>query len=105
MSQNLPGYGLEMRVLSSTQTCEAYLLGGAFCRLGDSELRALGPQLRKPLDTESGHADHFQTHRLLLKSADLCSFNPAPVTKNTGPDTGKTPAGPHVDENGFLKQI
>lgn len=67
--------------------------------------RALGPQLRKPLDTERVMQIISKHTGTLLKSADLCPFNSASVTENTGPDTGKMPAGPHVDENGFLQQI
>ena len=66
---------------------------------------ALGPQLRKPLDTERDMQIISRHTWALLESADLCPFNPVSVTKNTGLDAGKTPAGPHVDENGLLKQI
>ena len=67
--------------------------------------RAFGPQLRKPLDTERDMHIISKHTWTLLESANLCPFNPESVTKDTGPDTGKTPAGPHVDENGLLKQI
>lgn len=67
--------------------------------------RALGPQLRKPLDTERV-MQIISKHTGTLLRCRSVFFQPLHLLPRTQALTqGKTPAGPHVDENGFLKQI